>query len=168
MAQRKRLYLETKDHRSRNRGRPLTHTTKILCPGKYRPLHQWKFRERAGLSPHKRTIRKFTGKFSAQKPLLKTTQTEPRYLFKKSPSQTTSFKLCHKAYPYRHKNVIIMLLLADVLGGGISSRLSLNVREKLGLVYEIACYPTMFSDVGSLDIYTSTKKKISKRPLRQS
>ena len=99
------------------------------------------------------------GKFSAQKPPLKTTQTEPRYLFKKSPSQTTSFKLCHKAYPYKHKNVIIMLLLADVLGGGISSRLSLNVREKRGLVYEIACYPTMFSDVGSLDIYTSTKKE---------
>ena len=99
------------------------------------------------------------GKFSGQKPPLKTTQTEPRYLFKKSPSQTTSFKLCHKAYPYKHKNVIIMLLIADVLGGGISSRLALNLREKLGLVYEIACYPTMFSDVGSLDIYTSTKKE---------
>ena len=99
------------------------------------------------------------GKFSGQKPLLKTTQTEPRYLFKKSPSQTTSFKLCHKAYPYKHKNVIIMLLLADVLGGGISSRLLLNVREKLGLVYDISCYPTMFSDVGSIDIFTSTKKE---------
>ena len=99
------------------------------------------------------------GKFSGQKPPIKTTQTEPRYLFKKSPSQTTSFKLCHKAYPYKHKNVLIMLLITDVLGGGISSRLSLNVREKLGLVYEIACYPTMFSDVGSIDIYTSTKKE---------
>ena len=52
-----------------------------------------------------------------------------------------------------------MLLLADVLGGGISSRLSLTVREKLGLVYDITCYPTMFSDVGSIDIYTSTKKE---------
>ncbi len=98
------------------------------------------------------------GKFTGQKPPLKTTQIEPRYLFKKSPSQTVSFKLCHKAYPYKHKNVLITLLISDVLGGGISSRLSLNVREKLGLVYEIACYPTMFSDVGSIDIYTSTKK----------
>ena len=52
-----------------------------------------------------------------------------------------------------------MLLLADVLGGGISSRLLLNVREKLGLVYDISCYPTMFSDVGSIDIFTSTKKE---------
>ncbi len=99
------------------------------------------------------------GKFSAQKPPLKTAQTEPKYLFKKSPSQTVSFKLCHKAYPYKHKNVLIMLLLADILGGGISSRLLLNVRERLGLVYEITCYPTMFSDVGSIDIYTSTKKE---------
>ena len=99
------------------------------------------------------------GRFAGQKPALKTTQTGPRHLFKKSPSQTTSFKLCHKAYPYKHKNVIIMLLLADVLGGGISSRLMVNVREKLGLVYEIACYPTLFSDVGSIDIFTSTKKE---------
>jgi predicted Zn-dependent peptidase len=99
------------------------------------------------------------GKFFGQKPPLKTTQTEPRYLFKKSPSQTIGFKLCHKAYPYKHEKVIIMLLLADVLGGGISSRLSLTVREKLGLVYDITCYPTMFSDVGSIDIYTSTKKE---------
>jgi len=98
------------------------------------------------------------GKFTGEKPPLKTTQTEPRYLFKKSPSQTVSFKLCHKAYPYKHKNVLITLLISDVLGGGISSRMSLNVREKLGLVYDIACYPTMFSDVGSIDIYTSTKK----------
>ncbi|BBO16978.1 peptidase [Candidatus Brocadia pituitae] len=99
------------------------------------------------------------GTISGEKPPLKTTQTEPRYLFKKSPSQTTSFKLCHKAYPYKHDKVIIMLILADILGGGISSRLSLNVREKLGLVYDITCYPTMFSDVGSLDIHTSTKKE---------
>ncbi|HHT9130707.1 MAG TPA: M16 family metallopeptidase [Candidatus Brocadiaceae bacterium] len=99
------------------------------------------------------------GKFSAQKPPLETTQTAPKHLFKKSPSQTVSFKLCHKAYPYKHKNVLIMLLLADILGGGISSRLLLNVRERLGLVYEITCYPTMFSDVGSIDIYTSTKKE---------
>ncbi|MCE7910883.1 MAG: hypothetical protein DCC43_07585 [Candidatus Brocadia sp.] len=99
------------------------------------------------------------GTTSGQKPSLTTAQTEPRYLFKKSPSQTTSFKLCHKAYPYKHEKVIIMLILADILGGGISSRLSLNVREKLGLVYDITCYPTMFSDVGSLDIYTSTKKE---------
>lgn len=99
------------------------------------------------------------GKLNGQKPPLKAEQTEPRYLFKKSPSQTISFKLCHKAYPYKHEKAIIMLLLADVLGGGISSRLSLNVREKLGLVYDISCYPTMFSDVGSIDIYTSTKKE---------
>ena len=105
-----------------------------------------------------KTFGNLQGKFTGQKPPLKTTQIEPRYLFKKSPSQTVGFKLCHKAYPYKHKNVLITLLISDVLGGGISSRMSLNVREKLGLVYEIVCYPTMFSDVGSIDIYTSTKK----------
>ncbi len=112
------------------------------------------------------TFGNLQGKFLCQKPPLKTVQTEPKYLFKKSPSQTTSFKLCHKAYPYKHKNAIIMLLIADVLGGGISSRLPLSLREKLGLVYEITCYPTMFSDVGSIDIYTSTKKENFEKTMR--
>lgn len=100
----------------------------------------------------------FRGKLTASKPPLTVEQDAPRCIFKKSHSQTTYFKLCHKAYPYKHPNVLITLLLADILGGGISSRLSSHIRERLGLVYDITSYPTLFSDVGSVDIYTSTKK----------
>ncbi len=100
----------------------------------------------------------FCGKLTASKPILTVEQKAPRCLFKRTSSQTTHFKLCHKAYPYKHPDVLITLLIADVLGGGISSRLSSNIRERLGLVYDIASYPTLFSDVGSVDIYTSTKK----------
>lgn len=98
----------------------------------------------------------FQGKFTIKKPPLKNIQTSPQYVFKKSPAHMISFKLCHKAYPYNHKNVVIVLIITDILGGGISSRLVSNIREKLGLVYEISSYPTMFSDVGAIDIYTST------------
>lgn len=99
----------------------------------------------------------FSGKLTIKKPTLQNGQESPMYFFKKSPAPLICFKLCHKAYPYRHPDVIIMQLIADVLGGGISSRLLSNVREKLGLVYEIGSYPTLFSDVGSIDILTSTK-----------
>ncbi|HHT9117405.1 MAG TPA: M16 family metallopeptidase [Candidatus Hypogeohydataceae bacterium YC38] len=100
----------------------------------------------------------FQGKLDVEKPGLSTDQKAPRCIFKKVHSQMIHFKLCHKAYPYKHPNVLIMLLITDVLGGGISSRLLSNVRERLGLVYEITSYPTLFSDVGSIDIYTSTKR----------
>ncbi len=98
----------------------------------------------------------FLGKYTAAKPPLRDEQTSPRHIFKKSPAHMISLKLCHKAYPYKHKNVVIVLIITDILGGGISSILLSNIRERLGLVYEILSYPTMFSDVGSIDIYTST------------
>ncbi|MFQ5956736.1 MAG: M16 family metallopeptidase [Candidatus Brocadiales bacterium] len=100
----------------------------------------------------------FRGRLVSSKPSLIVEQKAPKCLFKKVSSQATRFKLCHKAYPYKHPNVLTTLLVTDVLGGGISSRLPSNVRERLGLAYEITSYPTLFSDVGSVDIYTSTKK----------
>ncbi len=100
----------------------------------------------------------FRGKLNVNKPPLIVEQKAPKCVFKKASSHTTHFKLCHKAYPYKHPNVLTALLIADVMGGGISSRLSSNLRERLGLVYDITSYPTLFSDVGSVDIYTSTKK----------
>ncbi len=98
----------------------------------------------------------FQGKFIVKKAPLKNGQSSPGYIFKKSPSHTISLKLCHKAFPYKHENVVVALIITDILGGGISSRLVSNIRERLGLAYEISSYPTMFSDVGSIDIYTST------------
>jgi len=98
----------------------------------------------------------FQGKFTVKKPQLKHRQVSPGYVFKKSPAHMISFKLCHRAFPYKHKNVIVALIITDILGGGISSRLISNIRERLGLVYDISSYTTMFSDVGSIDIYTST------------
>ncbi|MFN3466963.1 MAG: M16 family metallopeptidase [Candidatus Brocadiales bacterium] len=100
----------------------------------------------------------FQGKLEVQKPLCAVEQKAPKTVFKNTPSRTVSLKMCHKAYPYKHPKVLITYLIADVLGGGTSSRLLSNIRERMGLVYEIASYPTLFSDVGSVDIYTYTKK----------
>lgn len=101
---------------------------------------------------------RFHGKLEVEKPLFAVEQKAPRSVFKHTSSRTVYFKFCHKAYPYKHPKVLITYLIADVLGGGISSRLLSNIRERLGLVYEINCYPTLFSDVGSVDIYTYTKR----------
>ncbi len=109
---------------------------------------------------------KFYGNLEVQKPLLTIEQKTPRNFFRKITSKTIYMKLCHRAFPYRHPKVLIMYLIADVLGGGISSRLLSSVRESLGLVYEISSYPTLFSDVGSVDIYTYTKKANFEKTVR--
>ncbi len=47
-------------------------------------------------------------------------------------------------------------LLAQILGGGLSSRLFQEIREKRGLVYDIHSFATSWSDSGAFGIYAGT------------
>lgn len=48
-----------------------------------------------------------------------------------------------------------MQLLSSILGGGMSSRLFQQVREKNGLCYTVYSYGTSYEDVGLFSIYTA-------------
>ena len=50
-------------------------------------------------------------------------------------------------------------LISNILGGNMSSRLFLSLREKYGIVYEIDCENTFFRDVGYLQINCSFDNK---------
>ena len=50
-------------------------------------------------------------------------------------------------------------LLKNILGGNMSSRLFVEIREKLGLVYSIKCDITNYEEVGYFDIYAQTEPK---------
>lgn len=50
-------------------------------------------------------------------------------------------------------------LLANILGGNMSSRLFVEIREKLGLVYSIKCSMTNYEEVGYFDIETQNEHK---------
>jgi len=50
-------------------------------------------------------------------------------------------------------------LLMNILGGNMSSRLFVEVREKLGLVYSIKCDMSTFEELGYFDIYTQNDAK---------
>lgn len=54
-----------------------------------------------------------------------------------------------RGYPIGHPNRYALQLLAVVLGGGMSSRLFTEVREKRGLGYYVHAGNTSYSDVGS-------------------
>lgn len=47
-------------------------------------------------------------------------------------------------------------LLSNILGGGLSSRLFQNIREKRGLVYSIFSMLNLYRDAGSLVVYAGT------------
>ncbi|HTK86016.1 MAG TPA: pitrilysin family protein [Patescibacteria group bacterium] len=50
-------------------------------------------------------------------------------------------------------------LLATIMGGGMSSRLFSEVRNKRGLVYDIHAMNSVSSDTGNLEIYAATDPK---------
>ena len=58
----------------------------------------------------------------------------------------------HRAHPDRHA----LSLLDTVLGGGMSSRLFQEVREKRGLAYSVYSYRSMFAETGTYAIYAGT------------
>jgi len=50
-------------------------------------------------------------------------------------------------------------ILSSVLGGGMSSRLFQNIREKRGLVYTIYSTPNLYHDAGNLLVYAGAAPK---------
>lgn len=56
---------------------------------------------------------------------------------------------------HAHPDRAAFSLLAHVLGGGMSSRLFMELRERRGLCYQVSAYPTPYRDTGSLQIAAS-------------
>ncbi|WP_424765743.1 M16 family metallopeptidase [Paenibacillus sp. sgz302251] len=55
-----------------------------------------------------------------------------------------------------------MILLNNALGGGMSSRLFQEIREKRGLAYSVYSYHTTYADTGLFTIYAGTAPKQTK------
>ena len=55
-----------------------------------------------------------------------------------------------------HDDRYVLAALDTVLGGGMSSRLFQEVREKRGLAYAVYSYSSMFADTGTFAVYAGT------------
>ncbi len=60
------------------------------------------------------------------------------------------------AYPQSHAKRYASFVLNTILGGGMSSRLFQNVREKQGLAYAVFSGLSTFRDAGCLSVYAGT------------
>jgi predicted Zn-dependent peptidase len=60
------------------------------------------------------------------------------------------------SYPLAHERRFGVSLLNNVLGGGMSSRLFQNIREKRGLAYAVFSELNPYSDTGMLSVYAGT------------
>ena len=81
---------------------------------------------------------------------VKETQDEPESLIHYKKTDQTHFCLGVRSYPIGSKDYFILQVLTSIFGGGMSSRLFIEVREKRGLAYHIHCSSDNCTDTGYL------------------
>jgi predicted Zn-dependent peptidase len=72
------------------------------------------------------------------------------------PLDQTHLVLSFPAPNYRDERIYQLQVLSNILGGGMSSRLFQEVREKRGLCYSVFAFGTAYEDAGQLGIYAAT------------
>lgn len=75
-------------------------------------------------------------------------QQAARIAIKEKQTDQTQLMLGVPAYPYLHKDEYALAVLATILGGGMSSRLFTEVREKRGLAYSVHASVDKYPDTG--------------------
>lgn len=81
---------------------------------------------------------------------VKKLQSQPKMLLKNKKTEQTHLILGARAYDRDHKDRFALGLLAVILGGNMSSRLFIEVREKRGLAYRVATGTEAYADGGYL------------------
>lgn len=76
-------------------------------------------------------------------------QDKPQMILKHKKTEQTHFILGFRAYPFSDKRRYAELVLGAILGGGMSSRLFMEVRERRGLCYYISTQRELYHDVGN-------------------
>ena len=103
-------------------------------------------------------INKYFGKWkslgycnlSNERPLFRT-----HFLFKKKETEQTHLCIGFRGLPMGDNRTYALMVLNNIIGGGMSSRLFQRIREELGLVYSIYSFPTSFRDCGMFTIYVA-------------
>jgi predicted Zn-dependent peptidase len=67
------------------------------------------------------------------------------------------------ALPFADPRKYALMVLANVFGGGMSSRLFQRIREELGLAYAVYAYTSFYRGMGMLGTYVGTQPKTAAR-----
>jgi len=82
--------------------------------------------------------------------IVKKVQKTPQNLIKHKKTEQTHFVLGFRAFSLFDPGKYTLSLLATLLGGGASSRLFIEVRERRGLAYYISTSTSLYQDTGSI------------------
>jgi len=123
----------------------------------------------AGNLRHDNVVGLVRDKFADLKPLPPidgdaTPTAHARLVFRNKVSlEQTHLYLGVPSLPMSHEKRFACYVLNTVLGGGMSSRLFQNIREKKGLAYAVFSELSMYSDTGCLAIYAGTSMEAARQ-----
>jgi predicted Zn-dependent peptidase len=119
----------------------------------------------AGNVPHEKVLELVQREFGGMKPNGKmedhaapSTQA-PIHLEAKRDLEQVHVCMGVPSYPLAHQGRFAVAVMNNLLGGGMSSRLFQNIREKLGLAYAVFSELTPYSDAGMMTVYAGTARE---------
>jgi predicted Zn-dependent peptidase len=81
---------------------------------------------------------------------------QPTACTAEKPLDQAHLVLAFEAPSYKHPDIYVLQVLSNILGGGMSSRLFQEVREKRGLCYSVFSFGSAYEDVGQVGVYAAT------------
>ena len=123
----------------------------------------------AGNLDHDRIVKLVCEKFAELRengapPVDTTPKTHAPIVMKKKESlEQVHIAIGVPAYPLAHELRFPLYVLNTVVGGGMSSRLFQNIREKQGLAYAVYSELNLFSDTGCFTVYAGTAVETAKQ-----
>ncbi|MFC4103515.1 M16 family metallopeptidase [Paenibacillus xanthanilyticus] len=87
---------------------------------------------------------------------------EGTYLFHKKKTEQNHICMTFPGLSIADPQLYAMILLNNAVGGGMSSRLFQEIREKRGLAYSVYSYHTSYADSGLFTVYAGTAPKQTK------
>jgi predicted Zn-dependent peptidase len=100
-------------------------------------------------------------KFGTYKPVIEK-QSQPRLSVENKVTEQAHMIVGFCAYAYRNKANYPLRLLSTVLGGGMSSRMFIRIRERMGLAYYVNTSFNNYLDTG--DFFVQAGLKVSSAP----
>jgi len=108
---------------------------------------------------------RFAGQTGAPLGEIKPVSYRPAFTVKRKAIEQNHLTLAFPGLPMGDARRFTLQLLSSILGGGMSSRLWQEVREKSGLCYSIYTYGAGHANVGAFCIYTATSSNTEEKAL---
>lgn len=98
-------------------------------------------------------------------PRFRARQRRPQTTFKRKDTEQTQLILGFPGYPHEHPLLYPLELLSVILGGNMSSRLFIAIRERQGLCYSIRASVNVYEDTGSFSVHAGLDRTRLRRAL---